>query len=68
MWVRARGRVCAHADAPAGKYIWNKGSIVGPPMKIPFIGPFMESMDPKFSIYYNKWISGPLSCVSVFHK
>jgi len=25
-------------------------------------------MDPKFEEYYAKWTSGPLSCVSVFHK
>ncbi|KAF2732202.1 cytochrome P450 61 [Polyplosphaeria fusca] len=50
------------------KYIWNKGPIAGPAWKIPFIGPFLQSMDPKFSIYYNQWTSGPLSCVSVFHK
>ncbi|KAA8897429.1 cytochrome P450 [Sphaerosporella brunnea] len=50
------------------KYIWNKGSIVGPAFKIPFMGPFMESVDPKFSEYLAKWNSGPLSCVSVFHK
>lgn len=46
----------------------NKGSIVGPAWKMPFIGPFLQSMDPKFEEYYNKWASGPLSCVSVFHK
>jgi len=49
-------------------YIWNKGSIVGPAFKIPFIGPFLESVNPKFEEYYAKWLSGPLSCVSVFHK
>ena len=25
-------------------------------------------MNPKFEEYYAKWLSGPLSCVSVFHK
>ncbi|KAL2754584.1 hypothetical protein ACRALDRAFT_1063380 [Sodiomyces alcalophilus JCM 7366] len=49
-------------------YIINKGSIVGPPMKIPFMGPFLESVNPKFHEYQAKWASGPLSCVSVFHK
>jgi sterol 22-desaturase len=49
-------------------YILNKGSIEGPSMKMPFIGPFLQSMDPKFEEYYAKWASGPLSCVSVFHK
>lgn len=46
----------------------SKGSIEGPTFKTPFMGPFLESMDPKFEQYYAKWISGPLSCVSVFHK
>jgi C-22 sterol desaturase len=49
-------------------YIWRKGSIEGPSWKTPFIGPFLQSMDPKFEEYYAKWLSGPLSCVSVFHK
>ncbi|KAK4156224.1 cytochrome P450 [Chaetomidium leptoderma] len=49
-------------------YIWNKGSIAGPTWKMPFIGPFLQSMDPKFEEYYAKWVSAPLSCVSVFHK
>lgn len=52
----------------AVSYLMNKGSIVGPAWKMPFIGPFLQSMDPKFEEYYNKWASGPLSCVSVFHK
>ncbi|KAF7555426.1 hypothetical protein G7046_g6554 [Stylonectria norvegica] len=49
-------------------YITSKGSIIGPMFKTPFIGPFLQSMDPKFEEYYAKWCSGPLSCVSVFHK
>lgn len=49
-------------------YNIRKGSIVGPAFKMPFIGPFLESMDPKFEQYHAKWMSGPLSCVSVFHK
>ncbi|ODQ67642.1 cytochrome P450 [Nadsonia fulvescens var. elongata DSM 6958] len=50
-------------------YLIKKGSIVGPTFKIwPIMGPFLESVDPKFEEYYNKWMSGPLSCVSVFHK
>jgi C-22 sterol desaturase len=52
----------------AVKYIWNKGSIVGPMWKAPFIGPFLESVNPDFKAYHAKWESGPLSCVSVFHK
>lgn len=35
---------------------------------MPFIGPFLESVNPKFEEYYAKWASAPLSCVSVFHK
>ncbi|KAF2837245.1 cytochrome P450 61 [Patellaria atrata CBS 101060] len=50
------------------KYIYNKGSIVGPSWKAPFIGPFLESVYPKFEVYHAKWYSAPLSCVSVFHK
>ncbi|KXH62249.1 cytochrome P450 [Colletotrichum nymphaeae SA-01] len=49
-------------------YITSKGSIAGPTFKMPFIGPFLESVNPKFSEYKAKWASGPLSCVSVFHK
>ncbi|KAK0718208.1 cytochrome P450 [Lasiosphaeria miniovina] len=49
-------------------YIWSKGSIEGPAWKAPFIGPFLQSVNPKFEEYYAKWISAPLSCVSVFHK
>jgi len=49
-------------------YIVSKGSIEGPALKLPFMGPFLQSMDPKFEEYYAKWLSGPLSCVSVFHK
>lgn len=49
-------------------YIIQKGSIVGPAFKIPFMGPFLESVNPQFEKYAAKWASGPLSCVSVFHK
>ena len=37
-------------------------------MKVPFIGPFLESVNPDFKQYHAKWESGALSCVSVFHK
>ncbi|KAF2503307.1 sterol C-22 desaturase [Lophium mytilinum] len=50
------------------KYISNKGSIAGPALKVPFIGPFLESVNPQFTKYHEKWMSGDLSCVSVFHK
>ena len=50
------------------KYVRNKGSIVGPAWKAPFIGPFLESVNPKMDKYKEKWASGDLSCVSVFHK
>jgi C-22 sterol desaturase len=49
-------------------YQWNKGSLEGPRFKLPILGPFLESMNPKFEEYHAKWMSGPLSCVSVFHK
>jgi C-22 sterol desaturase len=52
----------------AVSYLRNKGSIVGPSWKAPFIGPFLQSVNPKFEEYYGKWKSGELSCVSVFHK
>ncbi|KAK5175423.1 RNA polymerase C-22 sterol desaturase [Saxophila tyrrhenica] len=45
-----------------------KGNLAGDAWKIPFIGPFLDSVNPKFSGYYAKWVSGDLSCVSVFHK
>ncbi|KAF4447702.1 cytochrome P450 oxidoreductase [Fusarium austroafricanum] len=49
-------------------YIWRKGPIAGPPFKIPFMGPFVRALYPKFNHYLTQWASGPLSCVSVFHK
>lgn len=50
-------------------YLTKKGAIAGPSFKLwPIMGPFLESMDPKFEEYKAKWASGPLSCVSVFHK
>jgi len=50
-------------------YQLRKGNIAGPRFKIwPVIGPFLESLDPKFEEYKAKWDSGPLSCVSIFHK
>lgn len=50
------------------KYHYLKGAIVGPMYKIPFMGPFLQSVNPKFHEYKAKWDSGELSCVSVFHK
>ncbi|TVY36231.1 Cytochrome P450 [Lachnellula subtilissima] len=49
-------------------YIYRKGSIAGPMFKIPFMGPFMQAIHPNFNEYLLQWASGPLSCVSVFHK
>jgi len=49
-------------------YNIRKGTIVGPAFKMPFIGPFLETVNPRFEAYHAKWMSGPLSCVSVFHK
>jgi sterol 22-desaturase len=46
----------------------NKGNIAGDSWKIPFVGPFFDSIKPSFDKYYTKWQSGDLSCVSVFHK
>ncbi|KKK15874.1 hypothetical protein P175DRAFT_0501211 [Aspergillus ochraceoroseus IBT 24754] len=50
------------------RYIYLKGSIIGPAWKLPFMGPFLQSVNPKFHEYKAKWDSGDLSCVSVFHK
>lgn len=36
--------------------------------KIPFMGPFIQALYPNFNEYLVQWASGPLSCVSVFHK
>lgn len=50
-------------------YQVKKGLIAGPKWKwYPIIGPFLESLDPKFEEYKAKWDSGDLSCVSIFHK
>ncbi|KAI5458809.1 cytochrome P450 [Mariannaea sp. PMI_226] len=49
-------------------YIKRKGPIAGPRFKIPFMGPFVQALYPKFDAYLAQWASGPLSCVSVFHK
>jgi hypothetical protein len=49
-------------------YIKRKGPIPGPPFKIPLMGPFLQALHPKFEAYLVQWASGPLSCVSVFHK
>ncbi|KAI9794735.1 MAG: RNA polymerase C-22 sterol desaturase [Piccolia ochrophora] len=50
------------------RYVWDKGSIMGPKLKLPFMGPFLEAIYPEFEKYLAKWNSGELSCVSVFHK
>jgi C-22 sterol desaturase len=55
-------------DTFTGSYQFKKYGIVGPAWKEPFIGPFLESVKPDFEKYKKKWESGPLSCVSVFHK
>lgn len=49
-------------------YNIRKGPIAGPRFKIPFMGPFMEALYPNFKSYLVQFASGPLSCVSVFHK
>jgi hypothetical protein len=50
-----RGNVTDHIP---DKYISQKGSIVGPMFKMPFIGPFLQSVNPKFAEYHAKWMSG----------
>lgn len=49
-------------------YIKRKGPIAGPSFKIPLMGPFLQALNPKFEAYLAQWASGPLSCVSIFHK
>jgi hypothetical protein len=49
-------------------YIKKKGSIAGPMFKLPFMGPFIQALNPKFDAYLVQFASGPLSCISVFHK
>lgn len=50
-------------------YQYRKGLIAGPAIKFwPIIGPFLESLDPKFDEYKAKWDLGKLSCVLIFHK
>ncbi|KAF5025082.1 hypothetical protein F66182_2851 [Fusarium sp. NRRL 66182] len=49
-------------------YLWRKGPIAGPKFKIPLTGPFIQALYPRFEAYLAQWASGPLSCVSVFHK
>lgn len=56
------------ADTTIVLYIKQKGSIAGPMFKIPLIGPFFQAIYPKFDAYLKQFASGPLSCVSVFHK
>ena len=46
----------------------SKKGIAGPRFKIPVMGSFLDSLNPTFEGYLRKWESGPLSCVSVFHK
>lgn len=50
------------------QYLYKKGSIAGPRFKIPFIGPFLQGINPKFEAYEAQWASGKISCVSIFHK
>ena len=49
-------------------YRKQKANLAGDSWKIPFVGPFFDSVNPEFGKYYTKWKSGDLSCVSVFHK
>jgi C-22 sterol desaturase len=61
-------RLCPNLLGFPVKYHYLKGAIIGPAYKIPFMGPFLQSVNPKFTEYKAKWDSGELSCVSVFHK
>jgi hypothetical protein len=66
-WGNTKGCI-GGTDAMADRYVKQKGSIAGPMLKIPFMGPFIQAIHPKFDAYLTQWASGPLSCVSVFHK
>lgn len=69
VWKSALTLFCLALVYDQVSYQVSKGSIAGPSFKFyPFIGPFLESLDPKFEEYMDKWNSGPLSCVSIFHK
>ena len=59
---------CVADNISTVSYWRNKANLAGDPWKIPFVGPFFESVNPQFCKYYTKWLSGDLSCVSVFHK
>lgn len=67
-WTIALSLILLAVTYDQCSYKWQKWGIVGPDWKIPFIGPFLESMKPDFKKYLAKWDSGELSCVSVFHK
>lgn len=50
-------------------YVSKKGPIAGSRFKLwPIIGPYMASKNSLFEDYKAQWNSGPLSCISVFHK
>jgi len=68
MYVKTHERPLPELTRRPGSYKWRKHGIVGPDWKMPFIGPFLESVNPEFTKYKEKWDSGELSCVSVFHK
>lgn len=59
---------CHPANTVLVMYLKRKGSIPGPAFKIPLTGPFIQALYPKFEAYLEQWASGPLSCVSIFHK
>jgi sterol 22-desaturase len=65
---RVHGKLLQLLTLSLVMYIKRKGSIAGPPLKIPLMGPFLQALHPKFDAYLAQWASGPLSCVSVFHK
>ncbi|BAE57461.1 cytochrome protein [Aspergillus flavus] len=49
-------------------YLKRKGALPGPTFKIPLMGPFIQAIHPTFDGYLRQWASGPLSCVSIFHR
>lgn len=67
-WIVALTALLAVIAYDQIAYQVRKGPIAGPLFKIPIMGSFLDSRNPTFAGYLRKWESGPLSCVSVFHK
>ncbi|BFZ61456.1 RNA polymerase C-22 sterol desaturase [Saitoella coloradoensis] len=67
-WTVAATSLAILLVAEQIRYLNRKQGIAGRAWTIPIVGEFLGSMHPTFEGYLAKWESGPLSCVSVFHK